>query len=162
MTILRALRRRASSRAPGVGSAHASDRGATTVEFVLLLPVLVLLIAVVVAGARVWWARASVQQFASSAARQASISRSAADAVASARQLVKDDARASGLRCVAGAPTLSLDTSGFQVPVGQAAEVRAHVSCAVPLSDVTLPFVGGSLAVEADAVSTLDRYRARG
>lgn len=139
------------------------QRGSTTVEFVLLLPVLVLLIGVVVAGARVWWARSSVQQLATSSARQASISRTAGDAIDGAKQLVRDDARTSGLRCAGGGPpTLDVDVSGFAVPVGQPATVRTHLACAVPLADLTLPFVGGSLTVEADAVSTLDRYRGRG
>lgn len=138
------------------------QRGAVTIEFVMLLPVLMVLIGVVVAGARVWWARASVQQLAASAARQASISRTAAEAHASATALVHNDAVHSGLRCVSGWPTLSLGTGGFGVPVGQPAEVSATVTCEVPLSDVLLPFVGGSMTVEARAVSTLDRFRARG
>ena len=138
------------------------ERGAVTVEFVILLPLLMLLMAVVIGGARVWWARATVAQLADSAARQASISRSAGQAQTSAAQLVHGDATQTGVRCVTGWPTLTLDTSGFGVPVGQAAEVRARVECDVPLSDVLLPGLPGSLLVSGEAVSPLDRFRARG
>ena len=38
------------------------ERGAVTVEFVLLLPVLLLLAGIVIAGARLEWARSGVEQ----------------------------------------------------------------------------------------------------
>jgi uncharacterized membrane protein len=139
-----------------------SGRGAVTVEFVLLVPLLMLLMAIVIGGARVWWARSTVMQLADSAARQASISRSASQAQTSAAQLVQNDSVQTGVRCVTGWPTLTLDTSGFGVPVGQAAEVRARVECAVPLSDVLIPGLPGSLLISGEAVSPLDRFRARG
>lgn len=139
-----------------------AERGAVATEFVLLVPVLMLLLAVVVGGARIWWAKTSVHQLAASAARQASIARTAGDAQAKASALVAQDAAASGLDCGGGGPALSLDTSGFGAPVGEAATVMASVSCAVPLSDVLLPGVPGSFEVDATAASTLDRYRARG
>ncbi len=139
-----------------------NERGAISVEFVVLLPVLVILIGVVVVGARVWWSRATVQQLAASAARQASISRSAGDAQSSARDLVRNDALRTSLKCSGGGPALSLDTSGFAIPVGEPATVNASVTCVVALSDVSLPFVPGSMTVSAEATSTLDRYRERG
>jgi len=140
----------------------AGERGAVATEFVLIVPVLMLLLAVVVGGARVWWAKTGVQQLAASAARQASIARAPGEAQAKASALVAQDAAASGLTCAGGGPTMQLDTSGFGVPVGQTATVTASIRCAVPLSDVLLPGLPGSLEVGATATSTLDRYRARG
>ena len=137
------------------------DRGAVSVEFVLLLPLFALLIAVVVAGARVGLARSAVQQFADSASRQASISRTAAGAVASARQLVESDATSQGLNCVGGV-SMSVDASGFGVPLGQPARVGATVRCSVALSDVVAPGMPGAIVVDATSWSTLDRYRGRG
>ncbi len=140
------------------------ERGAVAVEFVLLVPVLLTLIGLVVGGSRIWWARTAVAQLASSAARQGSIARTASEALVQANQVVHGDAVHSGLRCgEAGSwPTLELDTSGFHVEVGRPAQVTATVRCAVPLSDLILPGLPGSLLVEASAVSPLDRYRARG
>ncbi|HOA89096.1 TadE/TadG family type IV pilus assembly protein [Propioniciclava tarda] len=138
------------------------ERGAVTVEFVLLLPVLLLLAGIVIAGARLEWARSGVEQLAASAARQASLARTSSLAQSSAQDLVRSDAAASGLTCLAGAPALALDTSGFAVPVGQPARVTARVTCGVRLADVLVPGIPGSISVEATATSTLDRYRGRG
>lgn len=138
-----------------------SERGSITVEFVLILPLLLLLMAGVVGGARVWWARSTVTQLAGSAARQASITRTEGEARVKAIDLVKSDAAASGLRCVGGPPGVQLDTAGFSLPVGSPAVITAVVTCEVSLSDVLLPGFPGSLTVAATATSTLDRYRGR-
>lgn len=136
------------------------DRGAVTVEFVLLVPVLALLTAVVIAGARVWWAKTSVQQLAASAARQASIARTASEATSDAQRLVDSDLATTGVHCQGGA-TLTLDLRAFALPVGQPGTVAATVRCAVPLSDVLIVNLGGTFVVDASATSTLDRFRAR-
>lgn len=145
------------------GAGRRAARGAVAVEFVLLIPVLLTLIGLVVAGSKVWWVKTGTAQLASSAARQASIARSASEAVISAGQVVQSDAVHSGLRCGAEGiwPTLTLDTSGFHVAVGLPAQVTATVRCSVPLSDLILPGLPGYLPVEATAVSPLDRFRAR-
>ncbi|QLQ17087.1 MAG: hypothetical protein HZY73_17105 [Micropruina sp.] len=101
------------------------------------MPVLVLLVGLVVGGARVWFARASVEQLAASSARAASVERTAGEAITGARRVASQQAAASGLRCT----TLSVDVSadGFSVPVGTPASVGVRVRCAVPLSDVFVP-----------------------
>ena len=55
-----------------------------------------------------------------------------------------------------------LATGGFHGDVGRSAVVTATVRCSLPLADLMLPGLPGSLLVEASAVSALDRYRARG
>jgi len=136
------------------------DRGAIAVEFVLLLPVLMLLLGVVVGGARIWWARTGVQQLASSAARQASIARTASEATANAQRVVATDVSAAGLRCVQGAQ-LTLDVAAFGRPAGQPGTVSATIRCVVPLADLVLPGMPGNLTVDASSSSTLDRFRGR-
>lgn len=136
------------------------QRGSATVEFVIVLPVLLLIAGSVIAGGRAWLAHAGVEQLAESAARQASISRTADQARASAIELVRRDAAASGLPCLGGV-AVSVDTSGFAVPVGQPARVNATVQCRVGLSDLLLPGIPGTVDASASATSVLDRYRAR-
>ena len=139
-----------------------NERGSAALEAVIAIPAFLLFVALVIAAGRIAMARQGVQAAAAEASRQASIARTAGDAQVKASALVAQDAAASGLDCGGGGPALSLDTSGFGAPVGEAATVMASVSCAVPLSDVLLPGVPGSFEVDATAASTLDRYRARG
>lgn len=136
------------------------QRGAAAVEFVVLLPVLLLLIAVVAGGARVWFARSTVQQVADSAARAASLARDAATAQHDAEQVARLDLTSAALACAGGAD-VRVDAAGFAVPVGQPAGVGVRVGCRVALSDLVLPGLPGVLTVEGSSTSTLDRYRGR-
>ncbi len=136
------------------------ERGAAAVEFVILVPVLVLLIGVIVAGARLAHARATVQQVADSAARSASLARDAASAEAFARRVAGLDVASAHLAC-AGGVGVTVDTSGFAVPVGQPASVRTALTCSVTLADLLVPGLPGSVRVDATGQSTLDRYRGR-
>ncbi len=136
------------------------ERGAAAVEFAILVPALLLMIGLVLAGGRLAYARVVVQQLADSSARAASIARDAGAAAADAREVARSDASASGLSCVGG-PDVRVDTSGFATVVGQAAEVTASVGCTVGLGDLLVPGLPGSVLVKADATSALDRYRGR-
>ena len=62
-----------------------NQRGAATVELTLLVPALLLVVGLLVAGGRLWFARTTVNEAAQTAARAASLSRSA-NAAATAGQ----------------------------------------------------------------------------
>ncbi|HHU39013.1 MAG TPA: pilus assembly protein [Propionibacterium sp.] len=132
-----------------------------SVELAILVPALVLIIGMLIGAGRLALARISVQQWADSSARTATLARDAHAAQARAHAVVASDAGGSGLHC-AGGWQLSVDTSAFALPVGQPGSVRTTVRCPVALADLLLPGVPGTIVVEADATSTLDRYRGRG
>ena len=141
------------------GPRRRGERGSATLEAVILVPGLVLVVACLVAGARVWFARAVVADAAQSAARAATLERSAGPAGVSARTVAAQALRTGGLAC--GAPRVDVDSSGFAVAVGSPASVRVEVACAVPLSDLFGLPVAGALPVSGSARSALDTYRAR-
>jgi Flp pilus assembly protein TadG len=136
------------------------DRGAVSLEVVVLTPVLVLLLGLLVMAGRVALARTSVEQVADEAARSASIARTAAGARRAAEEGASRALAEQDLRCAR--VDVAVDAGGFAVPVGLPARVRATVTCVVALSDLALPGFPGSRTVTATAVSPLDTYRERG
>jgi Flp pilus assembly protein TadG len=135
------------------------ERGAAAVELALIVPVMVLLLGVVVGGARVWLARTTVEQMAVGAARAGSLARTPADAVVAAESLVRAQATADGLRCVELG--VEVDARGLSAPPGTPAQIQVSVSCAVGLGDVIVPGWPGLLDVSATGSSVVDTYRGR-
>lgn len=135
------------------------DRGTAAVELTLAVPALMIMLALMVAGGRLWFARASVSEAAYAAARAAALARTSTEAgsdgpLAAARAL--DTA---GLHCSPRA--VEVDTSGFLVAVGDPATVRATVTCSVPFADLVLPGMPGSITLRAEGSAALDTYRGR-
>lgn len=144
------------------GQGRRDERGMSlSVELAILLPALVLVVALLIGGGRLALARITVQQWADSAARTATLARDASSARARAEAVVSSDSGGSGLQC-AGGWQLTVDTAAFALPVGQPGAVRTTVRCPVAMADLLLPGVPGTILVEAHASSTLDRYRGRG
>jgi Flp pilus assembly protein TadG len=143
----------------GPPSPAPDQRGAASVELVILVPVLVLMLAVLVAGGRLWFARASVVEASQSAARAASLARSSGEARDAGRRAGSRILATDGLRCAGD--SVSVDTGAFGVPVGTPATVTASVTCRVPLADLSLPGMPGSITVRSTGAAALDTYRAR-
>ena len=142
------------------GSRRCSQRGSVTVELALVVPALVLVLGLLVAGGRIWFARTSVTEAAQTAARSASLARTAAAATVAGRDAGQASLSTAGLRC--SATTVQVTTAAFAVPVGTPATVRAEVRCTVPLDDVVLPGLAGSLLLTGHGAAALDTYRSRG
>lgn len=142
------------------GSGVRDERGATAVEFAIIVPALLLIAGMLIGAGRLANAQVAVQQWADAAARTASLTRDAVSAQTQARAVVAADAKAAGVRCRPGW-TLRLDAAAFGQQVGAAGTVRAQVGCVVPLADLLVPGFPGSITVTAESTSTLDRYRGR-
>jgi Flp pilus assembly protein TadG len=136
------------------------DRGSASLELVILAPAFLALLGLLILAGRVAVAGNSVGQAADEAARSASISRTVSGARTAAEDGVRRVLVEQDLRC--STVSVALDASGFRVPVGTPAQVRATVTCIVRLSDLALPGFPGSRTVTASAVSPLDSYRERG
>jgi Flp pilus assembly protein TadG len=137
-----------------------TDRGSVTVELTLVVPALVLVLGLLVAGGRIWFARTVVAGAAQTAARAASLARTPSAAAAHGRDAGRASLSTAGLRCAS--TSVQVGTAAFAVPVGTPATVRASVHCTVPLADVLLPGLPGSLALDGQGAAALDTYRSRG
>ena len=119
------------------------------------LPAFMLFVALVILAGRLAIATQAVQASASQAARVASIARTGADAASAATSAasVLPGQPAPALRPA----TVTVDTTGFDVPVGTPAQVTATVTCAVTLADLSLPGDPGHRTVSATSSSPSTR-----
>jgi len=120
------------------------------VEMVLLTPVMVAFLLLVIAFGRYVAVRGEVEAVSRDAVRAASMERSAGAAASSAAQTA-DAALGGRWRC---AP-VQLDTRDF-VPGGT---ISVHLECRVPVSDLGLLGLPGSVSVKGDSSAPLDLYR---
>lgn len=135
------------------------ERGSVTVELVLIAPALLALLMLTVLAGRIVLAGGTVEQVAAAGARAASLTRSSTEATAAATVAVRRSVAEQNLQCLN--VSVSVDTAGFRLPLGQPASVAVTVSCQVRLSDLDLPGAPGSRTLTDRAVSPLDPYRAR-
>lgn len=133
--------------------------GAAAVEITLLIPAVLLLIGLIVASGRVWFARTAVADAAQAAARAASLARTTGQAGTDARDVADRSLRTSGLSCTN--TTVSVDTGAFGLAVGTPGTIRARITCRAPFSDLTVPGMPGSMVLTGDGAAALDTYRAR-
>ncbi|MUN35379.1 pilus assembly protein [Actinomadura sp. NEAU-AAG5] len=133
------------------------DAGNAVVETAILAPVFIAFLAGLLVAMRVSHGSAVVAQAAADAARHASIARTAHQAKDEASTSAMHTLRDRGLHCT---PSVRLDLSGFNRPVGQPATVSARVTCTIQLSDVGLPGMPGARTVTKTHRSPIDPYRA--
>lgn len=136
------------------------ERGSAAIEAAIGLPAFVLFVGMIIAGGRLAVAHQAVQTAAADAARAASITREARTADGAARREAENSLSNQQIDC--RSTRVSVTTAGFQVPVGQPADVTVTVTCRLDLSDLSVPGVPGSRIVRATMSSPLDTWRERG
>lgn len=129
------------------------------IETVLIVSSVVLILMLITAGFRIAMAGDAVENVAGSAARAASLARTAGQAQQDARQVADDSLATAGLDCAPS--SVQIDTAGFNVPVGQPASVVVTIGCTVPLHDLVVPGLGGTRVIVRTSVSPLDTFRGR-
>ncbi|WP_448060639.1 TadE/TadG family type IV pilus assembly protein [Cellulomonas hominis] len=135
------------------------ERGSASLELAILAPALLLLLGLVALAGRVQVAAGAVEHAATSAAREASLARTADGAQSTATATAVRDLEGQDIRCASSSVTV--DTSGFGAPLGQSATVSASVTCTVSFADLAVPGLPGSRTMTATATSPIDRFRAR-
>ena len=143
------------------GAGPDSQAGNAALELIILAPVIILLICMVIAAGRIAIAQGSVDAAARDAARQASVARTPASALAAAQASASADLAGDGLDCQPSSIVPSNLDAAFGTQVGEPASVTFTVSCTVSLSDLILRGLPGSLALSSSFTSPLDPYRGR-
>ena len=129
--------------------AAGSERGTMSIEMVVLVPVLLLITMVAVAGGRIVSAQGMVEAASRDAARAASMERSVGAASTAANRSLSQ-ADTANANCSAG-----VDVGGFR----RGGTVRVSVSCHVKLSDLGLVFLPGTTVVKAESSAPVDQWR---
>ncbi len=129
------------------------ERGSAAAELVLVTQLLMLVLFLLIAAARLTDARLCVDSAAHQAARAASAAFSPSAASAAAAQMARSSLAERGVSC--RALTVTTDTSGFR-PGG---EVTVQVTCSVTLSDLALLELPGTRTITARFSAPLDRWR---
>jgi Flp pilus assembly protein TadG len=135
------------------------QRGAAAVELTLLVPALLLTLGLLVAGGRLWFARTTVNEAAQTAARAASLARSADSAASAGREAGTQSLATAGLHC--RSTSVLINTAAFEVPPGTPATVTSTITCILDFSDVLLPGWPGSTELTGRGSAALDTYRGR-
>ena len=146
-----------------IGSRHrdvraTGDRG-EVIPFVIMSGVLLVLIAGGIGLTRVALAKTTVAHAAQIGAREASIARSGWTAKGRASSIMRTTLEDEGVEC--RRTRIEVDTSAFSSGAGRSAMVSTEVTCVVPLSDLVVPGLPGSVAVTSTGRSPLDTYRER-
>lgn len=129
------------------------ESGQAAVEFVLMVPVFVLLVLLVVGLGRVASARGEVHGAARDAARAASIQRQPGPAAAAARKAAARDLSGRGVTCTNR--TVDVNTADFR-PGGH---VAVTVACTVNLSETTMVGLPGQTTLTARSASPVEQYK---
>lgn len=129
------------------------------IELVVLLPALLILLGVTVAGGRLWFARSTVTEAAYSGARAASLERSAPQAQSSGRAAVAAQLQTDGVHCAER--TIALGTADFGAAVGEPGAVKATVQCRISFGDISVPGFPGTMLITGLASAPIDTYRQR-
>lgn len=135
------------------------DEGSVAIEAAIVVPPLIMFVCLAIAGGRLVTSGAKIDAAAEDAAREASIHRTAASAQSAAQAAAAESLDDQGIACASSSVTI--DTSGLSVPVGQVGTVTVTVNCTVNLSDLLLPGVPGSKSLTSTSTSVVDAFRSR-
>jgi Flp pilus assembly protein TadG len=138
---------------------HQRERGSASLELAILTAPLLAVLSLTVVVGRISLANLAVNQAAYDAAAAAAEARDPATAQTDAHTAAA--AALSGRNVDCAQLDVTVDTSGFAVPVGLSASVTVTVSCQVDVADLALPGIPSAYWETSVMVEPLDTYRGR-
>ena len=136
-----------------------AETGSASIELAVLTPVVLLMFTLMIAGGRLVNAHSALDTATNAAARAASLTRTAPAAHTAADRVTDHTLTQHHLHCTDR--QLDLDTSGFNAALGEPGSVTLHTHCSVPLAELTLPGLPGSVPLASEFASPTDPYRER-
>ncbi len=135
-------------------------RGSAAIEAAVGVPAFVLFVGLIILGGRTAMTHGAVESAAADAARSASIARTSTDAQKDAQDAARSSLSNQQIHCLS--VVVTVDTSDFSNPVGEAGAIAVTVQCRLDLSDLSVPGAPGSRVISATMTSPLDTWRQRG
>lgn len=132
-----------------------TQRGAASLELVILIPALLMLLGVAVFGGRLAQVRSALTDTAQRAARAGSLESTPAQARSRAQALVQTDLE--GVPCRDPQAVVVAPASR----PGQPSRMEVTVTCTIDLSDLLVPGLPGSWAESARESAVVDTWRRR-
>lgn len=131
------------------------EDGRATLEFVLVMPLLIVILLFVVGLGRFAYAKAQLEGIAADSARAASLERNTSRSAAAARQAAEDSLGRAGVSCtdLTVTPNLSSYEPGGQVTV--------TVACTARLRDVAMAGFPGTKTFTASSTVPIENWRAK-
>ncbi len=134
------------------------ERGSHSLELAVLAPGMILILTMIIVAGRYAVVHQAIEGAASQAARAASLARDPIAAADRAQEVAAATLSNAGLHCAS--VDVSVDTSGFAVPVGTPASVSATVTCVVDIAGFSVPGIGPQTLTTSHS-SALDTFRER-
>ncbi|HOA26188.1 MAG TPA: TadE/TadG family type IV pilus assembly protein [Arachnia sp.] len=136
------------------------ERGAAaSVEAAVILPAILLFVALLLSLGRLALADQHVGAAASAAARAAALERTVPAAERAADEALSQALAERDLAC--RTVFTAVDAAGVARALGEVGTVSVKVTCAVELSDISLPGVPGTVSVSATRDAPVDPLRGR-
>lgn len=136
-----------------------TDEGSVSLEMAICAFGMLAVIVMAIIFGRHSIASNTIDLAAHDAARAASIARDTEAAMRAAQTAAEATLSDQSLTCAR--LNVDVDVSGFEIPVGQPADVTVTITCTLAFSDIALPGMPGGATVTATYTSPLDTYRSR-
>ncbi|MGQ4519108.1 TadE family protein [Dermabacteraceae bacterium CCM 9520] len=137
---------------------RALERGSASLETVLITPILIVFLALVIAGGSLALGKQAVTTAAYASARSASLASSPAQARSQAIAAFNASLKSSGRSC--SNTKININTAGFSRAIGQKAQVEVTITCTISYTQLTkIPGLPASKTITETVTSPLDPYK---
>jgi len=133
--------------------------GSISIEAVLIIPAFLLFLALVMAVGRTAAAQADVHAAVVEGSRVASLAKTAAAGETAGRAAIEAHLHREGIRCTR--LTVTVDAAALDQPPGDPGQVTATITCVVPLADLAVPGLPGTMTISESFTTQIDTYTDR-